>query len=1355
MNRFRSRKKSDGWQSAGTSRRPSIDRDDVPAMPSMPSFASKTFRRKKQASPPPKPEVVDIATALPSSDEFRTSLLMPNLSARFSMLREQDDPTSKIGKANDDSVLFPKRASRLDLFNRKGLSDIAEVDSLRGSIRPPFTQSRTESYGSGGYDTDDGSVMSRSRPGEGNTMFGGRQKIYKIPVGGSGSVKNFNAEDGDLPTGGNMGGKALYEEDTAPSAFQKLREQERQQERQERERGGPDQLRSSHDQDRSGSPPLAKYDRNRETTSSTNSGPSHPRTSTAATSVASQRSAFETINGTPLTQPSSAGSDRPGPKGRRMYGQGLDQHMHEQQSSALHRLASLQTQRGTAAGSGTPRDLIQSRRQSRSASNLNDRYQRAGPLYASNGFRAASPAPSGTPPRMQDFDLGLNDEASSNNIANSGYERSPPLSPPMSPTKDLNGSDPLVASLEPNDLGKATASGAFNKPKVMYNEQQYLQRQLQLQEGRGTPSPQLIRPFSPQALSIDEQTTGRSRNNSFGSQFSRTNSSRQPWEHHMEDRILRPVHERGSGTNSPSIRENEDRNDHSFFAGISGSETGSQRENESEPNSPIPSTTKSHGFSQPTLPQTKPVELKQQLNFNPNPNLLSEPAEDASDSRSYRSETTITQHQTGPLTEQNKVVSTDADSPTLGPVEVSNGLSGLVREHLRKQSDQSSIYPEDSPTMNRFPDVRQSIFGHESALQSHSRNQSHDEAEADRQYWARQHRESDQSSVMAPPPLSFAARHILEQATALRNNHDNAKAQQMLGNDKAQRILGGEAPRANSSHARNNSAAWQEPMKAHHSRGASTETQKEREDLANELAERRRMVQDNLRTYTESNSRSVSPAPGASLQDSTPPKSHPFGILKKNSKTSLVGPQQQQERPSKAMKMLGIGPSNGPGPMPKTSQPQPPPDMFVGREQFSDRAMPPKQKFPPQPLTQPRRPQDVRQHSDTPQSSFSKQFEPTGVVRNQENFGHQKHSPRSSKSGSAGSDMVDRRSPEARKVNGNGSTKPSMEQGIVNGFIPNGAAAIPRSETNKNIPAPRPTNELIASLNGHASPAAERSQSAMSGRLRSRSNSRTTAKPGYFEPRVAPPNAPFMINPAGRPSNAHPYPHSASSTPSINDSRPSFTSQASSTPAMGPPHSAPSSSHGHSRHGHGGRKRSVNKHEISEPTFVSCTSSVDTVDLPPEASLRNGMDSPPSPAKVAPPIPARDSRRKRTQTLLQALGRIQSPEPSPAKRDYPPSPYDESGEVQSTFSADDDDEPDSRMMRRLRKTSSEGGNMNKLAKEKILQSQSQVPSPAVPNFSFGAREMQKSPTVTGKQDAMGDHFPYQARQDVPASAVMF
>jgi hypothetical protein len=49
------------------------------------------FKKNKAAEIPVKP-AFDLENALPSNDNFRTSLLMPYLSARFSKLREQDAP---------------------------------------------------------------------------------------------------------------------------------------------------------------------------------------------------------------------------------------------------------------------------------------------------------------------------------------------------------------------------------------------------------------------------------------------------------------------------------------------------------------------------------------------------------------------------------------------------------------------------------------------------------------------------------------------------------------------------------------------------------------------------------------------------------------------------------------------------------------------------------------------------------------------------------------------------------------------------------------------------------------------------------------------------------------------------------------------------------------------------------------------------------------------------------------------------------------------------------------------------------------------------------------------------------------
>lgn len=1333
MKRFRSRKNSP--ERGQASRRPSLD-SDPPALP-IPPVASWRWRKPKVA-PEPKPEI-NISAVLPASEDFRTSLLMPNLSARFSMLREQDDPMSKIGKANDDSVLFPKRASRLDLFKGHGLSDITEVDSLLGSIRPPFASIRTESYGSGGYDTDDGSVMSRSRPGEGNTMFGGRQKIYKIPVGGSGSVKNFGAkEDDELPSGVNMGGKALYESDIAMSAFQRLREEERQ----ERERASLEQLRSSREHDRDGSPPLAKYNRNRETASSITSGPSQPRTSTAATSVASQRSVYYENMGSsshalsPSTQPSSAGSDRPFPKTtRRLYRQDLDQHMHEHQSSAMHRLESLNKPRPVAGG-----PVTRSLQQSRSATSLNDRYQRGGPLYTSTTFRAGSPPPSGAPFKLEEFDLALAPDRGGNNFADSGYGRSPPLSPPMSPSHDPNKHDTtLLAALEPNDLGKATASGAFNKPKLQYDEQKYKDLQIQLHEGRNTPSPQLVRPFSPHALSIDEQTTGRSRNNSLGSTFSRTESVKQPWEHHKEDRVLRAVPERGSRGNSPSIEEHQINTamEQSFLNGRSSSDVA-ESESEAETSFPTPSSTSNYqSFSHP-LPQAKPVKLDQKLNFNPEANHLTPPAEESTfDSRSHLSESTITERKYN-----DDANGMDVDSATFGPVGVPNGLSGLVHAHLRNDSGQSSIYPEDSPGPDRFPvEVRQSIFGHESAL-NHSRQASKDDSGVNGDYWVKERRGSEQSSIVAPPPLSFAARQILQQATALKDNKPNPKAQQMLGNDKAQRVLGGEAPR--SSHSRDNSSTWQDQLKAHHARVGSTETQQEREGLANEMAERRRRVQDNLKTYVEHNSRSPSPAPGVRPQeDGLAKPRHPFGILKKTSGGSLIG---KQERPSKAMKMLGIRTGEA-----GNDAPQSPPDIFMGRGQFHDRAMPPSRRLSP-----PRRPQDLRQHSDN--GSTPRQRLPSSG-RSQDNLAQRLSSP-SSKSGSSYSDNSEK-PPESGK---DSAPLPSVWN-RVNGSNPVTAATGYESRDLPN--GPRPADEMVDSMtyNGlspagrsqsamsqrHPMSPTERSQSAMGGRLRSNSKPVT---PSYFEPRAAPPGTPFMINPKqssrvpppgtpyminpkspSHPSTVHQNRARAGSTATSDESRPSTSSMTSSPSTMIPTQSTPS--YAYNRPGNP-RKRSVNKQDISEPTFVSCTSSVDTVNLPPGASLSNGMDAPSPTRGPPPPIPVRDSRRKRTHTFLQALGRTEKPAETTSTELTPNPREDDPYEERSTFSADDEPTAPSKMKQKLRKTSSEGGLNAKAARQAALQ----APTPAVPNFEV------QSP-------GMEQHFPYQAQKDVPASAVMF
>ena len=1226
------------------------------------------------------------------------------------MLREQDDPNSKIGKANDDSVLFPKRASRLDLFGHQGLTNIAEGDLPGDSIRPPFASyMRTGSFGSGitdGYGTDDdashsGNIMSRSRPGEGNTLFGGRQKIYKIPVSSASSRSLGASEDGQSASGKGMGGKFLYGDDVATSAFQKLRDQARQ----ERERT-EQTARSSKEIDRSHSPPPANYNRNRETGSSTTSGPSQPRTSTAATSIASQRSLHErSANGSsytnlPLNQGSihSHGSDRPLPKSRRLYGQGLDQQMHEQQSSALHRLETLHRQRTVG---GQSRNV----QQSRSATNLHDRFQQSGPLYASSGFYASSPPSSATPPRMADFDLGLTEDMPARSPSQNEYDygKSLQISPPMSPSPDAT----LVSALEPNDLGKATALGAFNKPKQQYNEQQYLQRQLQLQQGRETPP--LARPFSPQAPSIDEQLSDRTRENSLSSVQSRTGSFSNQQERQVSDHILSIVPE----SNSPRTEDRKisDEEYHpamngSFLAGMSGSELGSPRESgagtETYANQPDESGRQSlSSFAAQAQEPHGSSNLKVTSDHDQDTNSgLTLPEDSVGDNRSV---TTVTQEPRS-STDHVRPLYMNADSPTLGPT---NGLSGLVHAHLRNHSGQSSIYPEQPPgfvdkyppeSQNNYPGDRQ---GQSARSETFFRESTWAQTDENGDQPTREPLQQRNDNVFRSPPNMMM---IASDAINAAKSQESSRIAPTHGPDKAQRILGDEAPRR--SQESSNVPSWQEQLKAHHARAGSTETEIEREGLAMELAERRRMVQNKLESFVELDSRSASPMPRARSREDSPAKAGlPFGVLRsKTSRTSLAG----KDKPSKAMKMLGISANSSSTNL--SSQ--------GSQESFFKREDDQTNRFVPRGHSQTRQPQG-RQPPDNmrrqrPREPSSERMGPNPYRR------HSPPSARRPRPGRGGRDASERSSETRNGQQHHLAARVAAERDRINGHQPN---------------MPRPTEDLVASMAGHQFPQ-ERSRSAMSGRMRSNSKGNT---PGYFDNRGPLPSQ-KNISPNGGMSvrQAPISPYSASSTSSSHGASPidpyttptMITSQESYNTRRTPTH----------------RKYSVNKHDISEPLFVSSTSSVGTIDLPPGASLSNGMAQPSS----RPPIPPINPRRKRTQNLFQALGRLEKSEEAPPPTHDPEDPYEE----RSTFSADES-EPRSKMRQRLRKTSSEGGNLA----AKMRQHAMMEPSPAVPNFT-------PSPQTSnpGMIQMQAFHNPPAAAYptpmhlgpgDVPASAVMF
>lgn len=135
------------------------------------------------------------------------------------------------------------------------------------------------------------------------------------------------------------------------------------------------------------------------------------------------------------------------------------------------------------------------------------------------------------------------------------------------------------------------------------------------------------------------------------------------------------------------------------------------------------------------------------------------------------------------------------------------------------------------------------------------------------------------------------------------------------------------------------------------------------------------------------------------------------------------------------------------------------------------------------------------------------------------------------------------------------------------------------------------------------------------------------------------------------------------------------------------------------------RKKTINKFDISEPTLVSSTSRIDTVNLPPGASLKNGVE-------FTPPVPPINPRRRQTriQTMVGVFSSNKSSDSVPTMPSYSaqPSPLED----HSTFSGD---ESDIKKPRRLRKSSSDGGNLHARAH----QITSPQPSPAMPGNTQG------------------------------------
>lgn len=1252
MNRFRTKKKAK--EAPEPQVRASTDSEEPPTIK-----ASKTFRLgKKQQLPEPKLEL-DLANALPPSDDFRTSLLMSGLSARFSMLREQDDPTSKIGKASDDSVLFApsKRQSRMNDFGFQphGLTDIAEVSSIKGSSRP-WAVNRADSYKtveSNGTDEESlhsGGIMNRAKPGEGNNLFGGRQKIYKIPLGASGSTKSL-ADGG----GSGMGGRAIYESDISMSAFQKLRQRDKEQQQEERE-----------ESDHSAESASPAYNRNRETSSTTSSaGPSAARISTAATSITSQRA--PSGPNTPISPGGSIGgnpvAERPANKGRRLYETGLDQHLHEQQFSAMNRIDTLTRQR--ALGAQTPPLGYSS---PTTFAHPTERWNGTQVTTKASmpNMRAASPSPTVTPIGGFDFGARVAVPESKPQFGN------PPLSPPAS-----ENDEQAVLAIEPNDRGKATALLAFSKPAQPYDDNKYSQRQLQMQQGRETPP---LRKTSPAFPPMRPGWSRPDSNATLSSARSRSSSSAQ--------RNFLPA-ERISETPSTS------KSNISVEEVVNSARTSANGD--------------SAGY--PHVEQTEPARVNHQVRdlaslYSPDQEIpLERPPESqhpANRLRALELEEPVVRPQ--PSTEEAPapsvtISSVPADSPTLGPSTEMTGLSGMVRQHLRSDSATSSVYggaphhdyedeplPQNEYTLGRHPAAEDDWY------------------------------DGEIKSSLDLSPNDNKTGDALEPASVRSSNAE--------GND---------------------AKSWEKELVTRHTRDGSSETQKEREDFHNDLAARRRKVQENLKSFVETESRSSSPLPGSDLLRDVGIKANPLGLLKsKTSRGSLVGRPKEY----RALKALGNGAafsrSSSPGRGSIIDDPWKEEDEEMPHAAPRGPMMPPNKAFRQARRDAQRdRERQVAQRHQQPAGpdfggrgfasrsveDFHRQREPSRErilpsFRSRHQTPSRERGPppvaftqRNGNRESQGSVDTNTASRPASRASRDRSTsdasRPMSRNGRhredVVGSIAEGAPS-PNMYGGFELSSPRsnPQSPYVTAIAPH--PSSIPSPMNGSDSSRSRSDSRPTPG-GYFDSRRAHQNQPGETDSApSRPSLVTSFPSYA--PPALPQAsplpQPSPLSQASPLPQASPltqaspmTQASPAASsavmsastptsQGFQSQGSvpANRKRSINKYDISEPRFVSTTSRMTTVNLPPGASLQNGIE--------VPPIPPVNPRRK-TRAVF-GFGRKEG------LSDYPLSPTTPSDD--RTFS--DDGEPKPKPRQKLRKISSEGGNMNARARAAIFAAQSPI-----------------------------------------------
>jgi hypothetical protein len=379
--------------------------------------------------------------------------------------------------------------------------------------------------------------------------------------------------------------------------------------------------------------------------------PSIARNSSAATSITSSQPTPSLKDWQPPSG-SNSGPERSVTRTRRLYETGFfNNDTQDSTTGGLSRIDTLSRQR--PFGTRTP-ELGQHSPALGTLVGVSDRLSGERRLLAKGSapnLRSMSPPATASPTGTSDLGISVTGAGESRTALGGA----PPLSPPIS-----EADENAILPINPNDRGKATALGVFRKPAQPYDESRYAQRQLQLQRGRETPT---------QSRSRDEAVPpapiGQSRSPS-------------PARKETIDSPTAPIF---SVTQSPVRNKVQPT---SFLADEDESDTSSIASLKPLPSSQVhlqrPSDREHPAFRDSALPTPLSLAMKSH-----------EPSLSTETTSSIRVESTGVSPE---------------DSPTLGPVTDGSGLSGMVRQHLRGDSNASSVYEGVPPTAtleSRFP----------------------------------------------------------------------------------------------------------------------------------------------------------------------------------------------------------------------------------------------------------------------------------------------------------------------------------------------------------------------------------------------------------------------------------------------------------------------------------------------------------------------------------------------------------------------------------------------------------------------------------------------------------------------------